>query len=96
MPPGQALCGHVWLSDRDRWLPVRLQLGYPGHPALPGEMTWPTTKPSQPGIREIIDGIDGEVAERKMFGGLAFMLNGHMFTGIVGDELILRRGGAAP
>jgi hypothetical protein len=51
-------------------------------------MTWPTTKPSQPGIREIIGGIDGEVAERKMFGGLAFMLNGHIFTGIVGDELI--------
>jgi TfoX N-terminal domain len=27
-----------------------------------------------------------------MFGGLAFMLNGHMFTGIVGDELMLRLG----
>jgi len=43
-------------------------------------------------LREIIAGIDGEVTERKMFGGLAFMLNGHMFTGIVGDELMLRLG----
>jgi TfoX/Sxy family transcriptional regulator of competence genes len=45
-------------------------------------------------IREIIGGIDGEVAERKMFGGLAFMLNGHMFTGIVGGKLMLRLGEA--
>ena len=45
-------------------------------------------------IREIIAGIDGEITERKMFGGLAFMLNGHMFTGIVGDELMLRLGEA--
>ena len=45
-------------------------------------------------IREVIGGIDGEVTERKMFGGLAFMLNGHMFTGVVGDELMLRLGDA--
>ena len=45
-------------------------------------------------IREIIAGIDGEITERKMFGGLAFMLNGHMFTGIVGEELMLRLGEA--
>lgn len=32
------------------------------------------------------------VTERKMFGGLAFMLNGHMFAGIVGGELMLRLG----
>jgi hypothetical protein len=43
-------------------------------------------------VREVISGIEGEVTERKMFGGLAFMLNGHMFTGIVGDELMLRLG----
>jgi len=30
--------------------------------------------------------------ERKMFGGLAFMLDGHMCCGIVGDELMLRLG----
>jgi hypothetical protein len=45
-------------------------------------------------LREIAAGIDGEITERKMFGGLAFMLNGHMFTGIVGDELMLRLGEA--
>jgi len=32
------------------------------------------------------------IAERKMFGGLAFMLNGHMFVGIVGDTLMARVG----
>lgn len=45
-------------------------------------------------LREIIAGIDGEITERHMFGGLAFMLNGHMFAGIVGDELMLRLGEA--
>ena len=45
-------------------------------------------------LREIIGGIDAEITERKMFGGLAFMLNGHMFTGIVGGELMLRLGEA--
>ena len=32
------------------------------------------------------------LTEKKMFGGLAFMLNGHMFCGIVGDELMVRVG----
>jgi hypothetical protein len=45
-------------------------------------------------IREILADIDGKITERKMFGGLAFMLNGHMFTGVVGDELMLRLGEA--
>lgn len=45
-------------------------------------------------LREVIADIDAEITERKMFGGLAFMLNGHMFTGIVGDELMLRLGEA--
>ena len=45
-------------------------------------------------LREIIADIDGEIAERHMFGGLAFMLNGHMFAGIVGGELMLRLGEA--
>jgi hypothetical protein len=31
-----------------------------------------------------------DVTERKMFGGLAFLLNGHMFAGIVGNELMVR------
>jgi TfoX/Sxy family transcriptional regulator of competence genes len=32
------------------------------------------------------------LTERKMFGGLAFMLDGHMVCGIVRDELMLRLG----
>jgi TfoX/Sxy family transcriptional regulator of competence genes len=35
---------------------------------------------------------DAEVTERKMFGGLAFLLRGHMFVGIVGSELMVRLG----
>ena len=30
------------------------------------------------------------VAEKKMFGGLAFLLNGNMSVGLHGDELIVR------
>lgn len=31
-----------------------------------------------------------DVSERKMFGGLTFMLRGHMCCGVNGDELIVR------
>ncbi len=34
------------------------------------------------------------VSERKMFGGIAFMLDGHMALGIVGDTLMARVGPA--
>src|SRR5258708_2235463 len=30
--------------------------------------------------------------EKRMFGGLAFMVNGHMCCGIVGEDLVVRRG----
>jgi TfoX/Sxy family transcriptional regulator of competence genes len=33
-----------------------------------------------------------KVSEKKMFGGLAFMLNGSMFCGIIGDDLMVRVG----
>ncbi len=33
-----------------------------------------------------------DIAERKMFGGLAFLLRGHMCCGVVGDRLMLRLG----
>jgi TfoX/Sxy family transcriptional regulator of competence genes len=33
-----------------------------------------------------------DVSERKMFGGLAFLLNGNMCVGVVGDELMVRVG----
>ena len=32
------------------------------------------------------------VREQKMFGGLAFMVGGHMFCGVMKDELMLRLG----
>jgi TfoX/Sxy family transcriptional regulator of competence genes len=42
-------------------------------------------------IRSVVAGESG-VTERKMFGGLAFMREGHMFCGVVGEELMLRLG----
>jgi len=42
-------------------------------------------------IREFLAEEDG-VTERKMFGGLAFMMNGHMTCGVVGSELMVRVG----
>ena len=42
-------------------------------------------------VREVLLGEPG-FGERKMFGGLAFMLDGHMCCGIVGGELMLRLG----
>ena len=32
------------------------------------------------------------ITEKKMFGGLAFMLNGYMFVGVLGDTLMARVG----
>jgi hypothetical protein len=43
-------------------------------------------------IRGVVAVIDGEVTERKMFGGLAFLVNGNMFTGVVDRELMVRLG----
>lgn len=32
----------------------------------------------------------GDAGERKMFGGLTFMVNGNMAVGVMGDDLIVR------
>ena len=40
-------------------------------------------------IRVVLAGRDG-VTEQKMFGGIAFMLNGNMGVGITRDELMVR------
>ncbi|HZD01131.1 MAG TPA: TfoX/Sxy family protein [Actinomycetes bacterium] len=40
-------------------------------------------------VRELIGDRPG-LAEKKMFGGLAFLLNGNMACGVRGDELIVR------
>ena len=42
-------------------------------------------------VREALSG-RSDLSERKMFGGLCFMLGGNMCAGIVGDELMLRTG----
>ena len=40
-------------------------------------------------VRTSVTKVEG-VTERKMFGGLAFMLDGNMFCGVVKDELMVR------
>jgi len=45
-------------------------------------------------VRKVVPA-DAEVTERKMFGGLAFLLEGHMFVGVVGSELMVRIGSEA-
>jgi TfoX/Sxy family transcriptional regulator of competence genes len=40
-------------------------------------------------IRELIS-LRAGVTERKMFGGIAWMLGGNMACGVLGDELIVR------
>lgn len=40
-------------------------------------------------IREVIDGRPGLV-ERKMFGGVAWMINGNMACGVIGEDLMVR------
>ena len=42
-------------------------------------------------VREALAARD-DLTERKMFGGLCFMLGGNMCAGIVGEELMLRVG----
>ena len=42
-------------------------------------------------IREVLEDRD-DVSERKMFGGLCFLVGGNMCAGVVGDELMLRVG----
>jgi len=44
-------------------------------------------------IREAF-GLAAGVSERKMFGGIAFMLDGHMCVGVIADELMVRVGPA--
>ena len=34
----------------------------------------------------------GQVVEKRMFGGVAFMVNGHMCCGVTGDRLMVRVG----
>lgn len=40
-------------------------------------------------VRDALTGTGG-LAEKRMFGGIAFLLNGNMCVGVHGDELIVR------
>ncbi|MBN8432072.1 MULTISPECIES: TfoX/Sxy family protein [Microbulbifer] len=42
-------------------------------------------------VRELLTPSDG-LSEKQMFGGLAFMLNGNMACGVIGEELMVRVG----
>lgn len=42
-------------------------------------------------VREIL-AEHHDVDERKMFGGIAFMVNGHMCCGVLNDDVVLRLG----
>jgi len=42
-------------------------------------------------VRSLLRG-EHSFKEKKMFGGLAFMVNGHMCCGIVGEDLVVRTG----
>ncbi|MBW3577314.1 MAG: TfoX/Sxy family protein [Actinobacteria bacterium] len=43
-------------------------------------------------VREAFANADVVPIERRMFGGVAFMVHGHMTVGIVGDDLMVRVG----
>lgn len=42
-------------------------------------------------VRDLLS-LREELTERKMFGGIAFMIGGNMACGVLGDELIVRLG----
>ena len=42
-------------------------------------------------VREVLS-VRSDVSERKMFGGIAFMLGGNMACGVLGEDLIVRLG----
>jgi hypothetical protein len=44
-------------------------------------------------IRELLQSCSG-ISERRMFGGIAFMANGHMAVGLIGGTLMARVGPA--
>lgn len=43
-------------------------------------------------VRAVLAGRDAPMHEQRMFGGLAFMVRGHMTVGVMGDELMVRVG----
>ncbi|MBY5163617.1 TfoX/Sxy family protein [Salsipaludibacter albus] len=43
-------------------------------------------------VREVLGRTELPVREQRMFGGLAFMVRGHMACGILGEDLMVRVG----
>ncbi len=43
-------------------------------------------------VRDALASADADVVERSMFGGLAFMVRGHMTVGVLGGDLLVRVG----
>jgi len=43
-------------------------------------------------VRKMLARVDDNVVEKKMFGGLCFMVRGTMCCGVLGDDLIVRVG----
>ena len=43
-------------------------------------------------VRDVLADKGDRVREQKMFGGIAFMVDGHMTVGVVKDELMARVG----
>ena len=80
VPPATGSVHETRSADRAR----------PRNPGLRGE-AWHYDEKLADRVRDILEG-DPDVSERKMFGGLAFMVDGHMACGIVGDDLMLRLG----
>jgi TfoX/Sxy family transcriptional regulator of competence genes len=44
-------------------------------------------------LRALLSGLDG-ISERRMFGGLSFLLDGNLVCGVMGDTLLVRLGEA--
>ena len=42
--------------------------------------------------RDVLSEISGDVVEKKMFGGLAFMVSTNMACGLIGEDLMVRVG----
>ena len=42
-------------------------------------------------VRQAVGSLD-DIVEKEMFGGLAFLLGGRMFCGVVGDDVMVRIG----
>lgn len=49
-------------------------------------------KPLADQVRATLADADAQAVEQSMFGGLAFMVGGHMTVGVLGDDLLVRVG----